>query len=229
MKPRVLVLVLSADPGVFAQLTSAIRDTWGNDTREDFRVMYYYGFRPEGPRPRVGEVIRDGDVLVAGIPAGVKSILPETLMVFDHVRRSMMQDYDYIFRCCAGSYLVRDELLRWIDDKPRDGLWAGVTGPFNDPTWNFVSGSGFFLSPDLLNMVVDNRREILSYYPGDYEMDDVAIGRFLWTHGVRSVNAPRVNGGRMEQVTVEPGQYHYHFGPFPARLRALHALLGGGQ
>ena len=222
--PRVLVLVLSADAGVYEQMTEVIRATWGRGTRDDFRVIYYYGRRPHGPHPPQGGVVQEGDVMVADIPAGMYSILPETLMVYDHVRRTL-PGYDYLYRCCAGSYLVRDELLSWVRDKLRERFYAGVHGAYGESTWHFASGSGYFLSRDLVDLIVDHAGQILSYYPADHYMDDVAVGRFLAEQGVNPADAPRVDDSIVPQI----GQYHYHLGAHPERMLALHQALTGDR
>jgi hypothetical protein len=221
---KILTLVLSSADGVHEEMVQSIRQTWGTDANDDFRVMYYYSlFRNEMPphlvgkqRPEEGKTIEYGDTIVCGCLDGMYQVTPKTMMAFKHI---LDQPFDYLLRCCSGSYIVRNELSKFLADKPTSRFYCGVIGR-STPTRPFASGSGFILSKDLVRLIVDKQDQIDSYgYPGD--IDDVAIGRLLCDHGVEVQDAPRVN----ESTTIQKGQYHYHFRTSPASMHEIHSNL----
>lgn len=198
---KILVLVLSADVQGYDLLIKAIRDTWGKFSGEHFKILYYYGHRagyPCGP----ANVTQHGDILICNCEEALHNITHKTMLAYEYVYGRF--EFDYTFRCCAGSYIVPSELHRFIEHQPPEGFYCGVIGDGDPP---FASGSGYFLSRDLVGKVVRNGKKITSYgYPGC--QDDVAMGRFMKEMGIGVRAAPR----RDFSTTVMPREYHYHSG-----------------
>jgi hypothetical protein len=217
---RILVLVMCSD-GKHSQMSAAVRRTWGQDSRDDFKVLYHYGWRETGTRPVEGLTIPVGDTLLCGVSDKWECCLPKRLMAFDYARSNYA--YDYVYAVCDGSYLDRDGLLEWASCKPSEGLYAGVNGPYRGSTWRYASGSGWLMSPDVVNLLADNAPEVLSWDPSIHKFDDVCIGHFLDTRGVRPVDAPRVDG----VLSMPPGNFHWHFPLAPEKFDAIRALLKG--
>lgn len=221
---KVLVLVLASAEDIHEKMVQSIRRTWGSETDDDFCVMYYYSlFRNEMPShlahlapPENGKTVEAGDTIVCGCLDGWYMVMPKTLMAFRHV---LDRPFDYILRCCSGSYIVRDELERFLSDKPTDGFYCGKIG-HNVLTHPFASGSAFILSKDLVRLIVERENQLSGYnYPGN--VDDVAIGRLLYDCGVAVQNAPRVD----DSTTIQPGQYHYHFRTHPEFMHEIHSKI----
>jgi hypothetical protein len=216
--PRVLVAVLSSS-GEHAQMVEACRKTWGTDQTDHFRVVYYYARRRQvGPQPRNWTATQDGDVITTGIDEGWNVLLDQTLMAFDHLRKQ--DGWDYIFRPCCGSYLDRDNLLAWIADKPRTRFYAGFDGPYQGSEWHYASGSGYFISRDLVDLLCENQTEVLSLH-GSHYLDDVSVGQFLASRGVKVTHAPRID----DETTPDPVVYHWHFRIFPKKLHEVRENL----
>jgi hypothetical protein len=211
MSVRVLVTVLSSD-GLHAQMNKAIRRTWGQDARDDFAILYHYGRTSFLPQVQDGEVVRIGDVLACGVSDKWECCLPKRLLAFDYARRNC--EYDYVYSVCDGSYVDRDNLLAWVEGKPRERFYAGVNGPYNGSEWRYASGSGFFLSPDLVNLLADNMREVLGWNPSLHHFDDVCIGHFLASRGVVVSDAPRID----DEPRYEAGNFHWHFRTYPEKF-----------
>jgi hypothetical protein len=160
-------------------------------------------------------------MILCGVNDDWESCLPKKVMAFDFARHNF--EYDYVYSCCDGAYVDRDNLLAWVEDKPRTGFYAGVNGPYLDSTWRYVSGSGWFMSPDVVNLIADNAREVLDWNPDIHHFDDVCVGHFLDAHGVKPVDAPRVDG----EIIAPPGNYLWHFPRAPEKFDAIRALLKG--
>jgi hypothetical protein len=93
-------------------------------------------------------------------------------------------EFDYIFRTNSSSYIDKKLLYNYLIDKPKTNFYSGVIGDLNGN--KFASGSGYVLSKDLVEVVLDN----LDLWNHDY-IDDVALGILLNKIGHRPVEAPR--------------------------------------
>lgn len=211
---KVAVLVLAAD-GNYRPLVDAIRETWGIRSNDRFKVIYYYGIREGFPAPEPGRTAMAGDVMICGCKESIGTVLTKTLMAYERALSDL--EFDYTFRCCCGSYVDPDVLMTFLEDKPKSGFYCGIMG--GRPP-GFASGSGYFLSRDLVERVVSEKDKILSYgYPG--RMDDVAIGKFMGEIGVRIDRRARRQNRPSE---ASAGTYHYHFGlkGGAERMREIH-------
>lgn len=216
---KVLVMVLSSDEGRYSELTEAIRGTWGAARLPGLQIVYYYSLRSGFPEPKAGTAHLKEDVLICGGLGGVHGILERTLIMFQNVLS--LFKFDYVFRCCGGSYVVPERLMRFIEDKPDRNFYCGIRGVSNGMP--FASGSGYFLSRDLVELVARHSDEIRGYPDPGYH-DDVAIGRFFHTQGIpldgRATRQENDGSGK-----VLPDMYHVHIRTEPELMRRLHASV----
>ena len=218
---KVAILVLASENAGYGEMTRAIRATWGKSKPEGISIIYYQAPVDGNPQPPPGMVIEQGDRIFCGTDDGLHSVFPKTMMTYRHLRDH--HSYDYIFRCCSGSYIVPDELLKFLEDKPREGFYCGIIGDTPGSTGNtqFASGAGYFLSWDLVKLVADLLPPDGYGNPGYY--DDVTVGRFLLGKGyVIDRRARRVN---LVGAPFVPGEYHFHFGKFPGEIYRIHEEL----
>jgi len=228
---NIIILVLSADCGVYKELAQASQKTWASvyDKEEDVKVFYYYGYREGHPRPAEGMVIEDGHDLVCGNEEKIKTIGYKTISSFRHLLDNY--EFDYIFRCCAGSYIDQGNLKAFLEDKPREGLYCGAKGYVRGIT--YASGSGYVLSRDLVKYVVDNESKWKHNL-----IDDVALGQMMekvvtLDEGAKRIHMPNQHAERMlnEMKNGErdnEGHYHYHFVAPPAMMFKIHEFLNNG-
>lgn len=209
---RTLILVLAADNG-YSHIVEGIRETWGRTLPEGARVLYYYGRREGHPRPQPGRVLRLGDTLICDVRDSLDTVLAKTLMAFEHVLAT--EEFDYVFRCCCGSYVDTRALVNFVQDKPTEKFYCGV--PREHWGYPYAAGSGYFLSKDLVRLIVAQKDAIEEFkFPG--HIDDVAVGRVLQQTGVAIYPGAVV----LENTSaVREGCYHYHF---RATLRYMHDL-----
>src|SRR4029077_20755046 len=70
---------------------------------------------------------------------------------------------------------------------------------------DFATGTGFFLSRDLVQLVVDERSDWDHSY-----LDDVALAKLLRQHGVQRRFAPRVVYEKVRDARkVDTSQFHF--------------------
>jgi hypothetical protein len=172
---RILVLVLAARAWPYPILVQAIKRTWASCEADGVSALFYYG----GERLEL-----DGRNLYLpvtdALPAGWK-----TIACFEQVLRS--NGFDLVFRTNCSSYVDLPNLRGFAERHARaEGFYSGRRGMFGDLP--FASGSGYFLSRDLVELVVERRDEWNHALP-----DDIALAELMGRHQVELVDAPRVD------------------------------------
>ena len=207
-KLKVLILVWSADHNGYKKMVDSIRKTWGSKPEDGIDILYYYGYREGYSKPPKGDVFRKDDIVISGFEENIKNIGRKTLLTFDYVLKNF--DFDYVFRCCAGSYIDQKQLLKHISNAPKEKYYDGIEGEYENV--KYASGSGYFLSKDLVKLIVDSKEKWNHDFP-----DDVAIGDILHKSGINLAGkARRINLYGNEHLKInnmdnKHYQYHYHF------------------
>jgi hypothetical protein len=168
---KIAIIVLSAD-GKFKNLVEGIRQTWGSIKNVDVDIYYNYAWRwePNVPRPPAYETHLYEDQIISGYDESIQNIHKKTLDCFDWLVKN--KTYDYIFRCCCGSYIIQENLIKFLKDKPRSNYYCGMLG---ETKWGkFCSGAGYFLSWDLVMDMAKNKNKV-----PDVMIDDVNFGHYL--------------------------------------------------
>jgi len=172
---KTLVLVLGCRAAPFPQLIAAIKRTWASVGVDGADVLFYYG--------AADEIRLDGRDLYLPVADDLAHVAEKTIACFEWALRH--RDFDLVFRTNASSYIDLPNLLRFVEAEPvGTGYYAGKGA--NVDSIDFALGSGFFLSRDLVELVIEKQWE------WDHEyMDDIALGKFLIANGIRRRFAPR--------------------------------------
>ena len=93
-------------------------------------------------------------------------------------------DYDYIFRTNSSSYIDKEFLSEYLRNKPRNKYYSGIIGDHNGI--KYAPGSGYVLSRDLVNIVLEN----VAQWDHSY-IDDVSLGLVLKSKGHTPTPGPR--------------------------------------
>ena len=163
---KICLLVLASD-GSFKPLVESVKNTWGHSI-DGVDVWYYYGDRDDDPSPSPrGTVVQRGNDLICGVPESVPAVLDKTLMAFKYLTEHY--DYDFYFRCCAGSYVVKDKLFEFCSTLPKTNCYCGRSAgnhppkskeqkwdPINRVRGDFISGSGILFSKDVVHAMVND-------------------------------------------------------------------------
>lgn len=188
---KVLIIVLSHNDDLYSQFYKSQKETWDSTDTPNIQTLYLFG------NHSCDEII-DDKIMVnvdeitindSHINLGHKTI-KSFILTKDF-------DYDYIFRTNSSSYIDKKLLLDFISDKPKNNYYSGFIGEFENI--KFASGSGFFLSKDLVNYIIDNSDN------WDHNLiDDVALGLLLKNYGI----SPQLND-RMDIINDSEIPNHY--------------------
>lgn len=156
----------------FKKLENAIKQTWGSNTHPDIKIIFYTDnqrrlFRKKTP------VLKGAD-LVLPCKDGYINCTEKTLQAFKVVASNF--DFDYIFRTNLGSYVSLNKIIAFLNGKPATSFYAGIIGVYksNNEVIKFASGSGFFLSKDIVQLIISKSTEV------DHAIiDDLAFGKFM--------------------------------------------------
>jgi hypothetical protein len=208
---RTLVLVLGTRVRPYPMLVRAAEATWASVAVPDVDVLFYFG----GGGPR-----RAGRHLKLPVPDDFAHIGEKTIACFEHVLEKY--EFDLIFRTNCSSYVDLTNLSRYVVERARPhGFYAGT--PSTHDGVAFASGSGYFLSRDLVELVV---RERAAW--NHALLDDVALGHLLSPAGHTPVAAPRIDFATpRDAVDVDVSQFHFRCKTSSrARLDDVEILLG---
>lgn len=125
------------------------------------------------------------------------NILSKTI---DSIKYFLKNDYDFIIRTNLSSLWNFKVLLDYLQTLPREGVYNGFIGSHKNS--QFASGSGYIMTPDICDLLIENRQVAESYG----EMDDTAVGFTLNKLGIN----PSI-GRRNDRMLYDENSYHYRF------------------
>jgi len=181
---KILILVISSKNSPYDKLEESIRKTWGNNEDDNIKIFYNYG---DGESSFI-----DGDKIICNYPETLENIGLKTIKSFELLYDL---DFDYIFRTNLSSFVDIKNMVKYLEDKPTDKYYAGRCGlnfggehliKFGEGS--FASGSGYFLSKDIVKLIIDNKEK------WDHSIiDDVAIAGLLKGLNILPTNCPRID------------------------------------
>jgi hypothetical protein len=173
---KTLVLVLGARVAPYPMLTRTMRQTWAATPVDGIDVLSYHG--GDTHEERRGEI-------ALPVADDLDHVGHKTLLAFEHVLAR--HDFDLLFRTNLSSYVDLPNLRAYVDANARPERYYAGKGGVHDGI-PFASGAGYFLSRDLVELVVANG----SSWEHEY-LDDVALAKLLGGLGVESHRVPRVD------------------------------------
>jgi hypothetical protein len=215
-----VIILVAADGTDYKGLVNAIKETWGSSKIEGFEILYYYGYLENYPRPEPGSCIQVGDELICGV--GNNDVRNRNKIAFKYIIDNF--NFDYMFRCCSGSYIVQERLEQFLQDKPKTGFYCGHysrKGISKEVMVPFVIGFNILLSKDLVELLVNN--------PSGYFTDideDVAIGKFLFDKGILITKAStQYRFLDIQDFDKNQHQYQYHIRKNVPMMYELHQKI----
>jgi hypothetical protein len=190
---RTLVLVLGTRFRPYPMLIRAAEATWASVAVPDVEVIFYFG--NGGPRESRGH-------LTLPVPDDFAHIGEKTIVCFEYLLEN--REFDLVFRTNCSSYVDLANLRSYAAEHARaQGFYAGTSSTHDGVA--FASGSGYFLSRDLVELVVHERDS------WNHELlDDVALGLLLSNAGQFPVQAPRIDYATPRDVAeVDVSQFHF--------------------
>ena len=189
MNKKILIVVLSFDKEPYVTLENTIRNTWAFEKPKGVEVIYYYGNSKED------KLI--GDKLFLNAPEGLRNVGYKTLKMYQYVYENF--NFDYVYRTNSSSYIDINKLQSFVRDKPMEKFYCGVIGR-GVKGINFASGSGYFISKDLIEVVLKNKSKWQHGY-----IDDVALGLLL--NNYKIYPGSRFDVNNIENIDIN----HYHY------------------
>ncbi len=156
----------------------------------------------------------DGDVIWSKTEESViPGILNKTISSLEYLL-PRLREFDFIVRTNLSSFYVFPNLLDFLKTQPKEKFYCGPNiGSV------FASGSGFYMSPDVAEFLVQSKDALIN----GQENDDVMIGRFLISHGYKLLSAP----WKIIQFIEDWNQYKTSNSPridFHFRIKGIHEL-----
>jgi hypothetical protein len=193
---KVVIAVLGCRSELFTLLIEeGIKKTWGNYSNPNIRIVYYYGQQLNEPY-----IMSNNDVIL-NVDDGLGNVALKTLLFYEFLNK---QNFDYVFRTNCSSYVNIDNLLKFLENKPKENFFSAIIGTHEGK--QFASGSGYFLSKDLVQKVVDNKHLINTSL-----IDDLALSFALTSLGINILPGRRQDFSSVEQVKREIDITNYHY------------------
>jgi hypothetical protein len=182
---KILILIISSIEEPYKKLENTIRETWGKNTN-DVKIFYNYG---NGSSPS----FIDDDKIICDCHESMDNIGLKTVKSFELLFENF--EFDYIFRTNLSSFVNIDNMVKYLKDIPLERFYGGMCSlnfsgvhlhKFGEGT--FASGSGYFLSKDVVKLIIDNK-ELWDHSV----IDDVAIAGLLKKLGLLPSLCPRID------------------------------------
>ena len=190
---KTLVLVLATRQPPFPELVQTVKSTWASVEVDDVDVLFYFG----------GDtLLLDGRDLTLPVPDDLPNVGRKTLACFEYVLEHM--SFDVTFRTNCSTYIDLPNLQRYVGEHARPSRFYAGKGANLDGI-DFATGTGIFLSRDLVQLLVDDAASWDHTY-----LDDVAIAKVLREHGVERTYAPRVMYQRRRDARrIDTSEFHF--------------------
>lgn len=188
---KILILCLSHfDNDIYTKFYKTQKNTWDSIEVEDVKTLYFVGNKK-------GNYIKD-EIINTDVSESLINCGYKTLKAFELVKDF---DFDFIFRTNSSSYVDKFLLKQYLNEKPKEKFYSGVVG--NHEGIKFSSGSGFIITKDLVDLVLQNKN-----FWNHGLIDDVALGLLLKKFGINPTPAPRYDILNLDENTP---LHFYHY------------------
>lgn len=163
---KILILILGCNREPYVSMQKAQLDTWISlKHNEKMDVFHYVG--------NAANSYNDANTIYLNTSDSLQNVSLKTLLAFKYILENGFA-FTHIYRTNSSSYVNLELLNKYIKDKPNSNFLAGPSGFDQNFNLKFVSGSGFVISKDLAQLLINNLEKI-----NIYTLDDVSISEFL--------------------------------------------------
>ena len=221
---KIIISVLAGGGDHYEQMEAAARETCFKNPPDNISVYYIHNHR-DGVDVPDGKTRLVGDCFYYGVhDTGYKHLLRKCVLFCGYCLENF--EFDYIFRPNLGCWVSMDALNKLVNTLPMEGVYGGAFGTTKGRRGGieFVSGSGFLLSRDVVQLIWDyhlNDKDITIEYNGNSLIDDVAIGAFLSAFrchpnkgiDIQRTPLPRIDfhENEIDSSRIDPDCHHYYF------------------
>jgi hypothetical protein len=190
---KVLIIVLSYDDNdIYTKFYKSQVDTWDSIILDDVSTYYLFG------NNNINKIL-DNKLLVDVKEISISICGYKTLNAFNLIKN---MDFDYIFRTNSSSYVDKKLLIEFINSKPKNNYYSGAIGQYDGI--QFASGCGYFLSKDLINLVIEN----VNLWDHNL-IDDVALAKLLSRFDVYPQLNQRFDITDNNSIDIANNYFHY--------------------
>ena len=187
---KILILVLSFnDNAIYSKFYKTQKETWDSEKIDGVETFYYFG------NSNKNEII--GNDIFVDVNESIHNYGYKTINTFELINDL---EFDYVFRTNSSSYVDKKMLLEYVETKPKENYYSGMIGNYDGI--NFASGSGYFISKDLIKLVLnqkDNWNHLL--------IDDVAIAKILFDNNINPYLNERFDV--INEIEIPVNFFHY--------------------
>lgn len=181
---KILILVLSYNDGVYAELMKSQQATWDSIDVPGVQTFYYHGgLYNEGGLDfllKFGNGRPTWERLQFKCTDEYYYMAAKFKMMLDYIHD---EEYDLIFRTNSSSYVNKQRLKEFAETLPKEKLYAGWTMVDSEDHGGLVvSGAGIFMSRDVAEIL----REQID--PTVEREEDIEIGRILRRNGITAID-----------------------------------------
>ena len=196
---NILHLVLSCKNDHYLPIENVAKNTWMQDSPDNIKTIFMYG----GSKKIYYD---DQDSFYIDRKESLDICLYKSICAYETFLES---DFDYIFRSNSTGYFDLNLIPKFLEDKPFENFYCGCLGVLNGI--DFASGSGYFVSKDIVCEIVKNKDILYNYNMPGWN-DDVAVGKFITQYLNIPINtsARRIDL-RPDEINNNLDMSHYHY------------------
>jgi len=212
MNNKILILILSTKDSRYNNFINNCTNTWvANARKNGIKCIFYSGGATEDKLHNDHLELACDDSL-----SGTAFKLYRALKYIENCNI----DYTHIYRTNLSSYLFINDFIKY-SNSINDTFYGGVIGTYNKitlfnrfhfisvlsskflkfQTLQYASGSGFFISKNLVKIVIQNKNLNFKY------IDDVMIGDALRGQNITFISRFDISN-YIEKLPYEDGCYH---------------------
>lgn len=177
---KVLVLIIASDN---TPIYRSLQNIWRSYMHNDPEHIEAYFIK--GNPDLSSDYQIEGDVIWSRT---VENIMPgivnKTILSLEALLPRIKGEFDYVLRTNLSSFYIFPRLLTFLKTCPTRSFYCSGGHA------HFASGSGFLMSPDVVEMLLAHKNELINDTSGN---DDVVIGNFLYQRGVFVTHHPRID------------------------------------
>lgn len=167
--PKILILVLSYNDGVYAELMKSQQQTWDSVEVDGVRTVYYYG----GGKGWVNEKEFSAEASDAYYTMAHKCV--------EAMKAVNLDSFDFIWRTNSSSYICKKRLVEFAKTLPKEKCYAGwkIDGSLG---YDIVSGAGFMITPDVAKILIEKTDVFFE------REEDVLFAEVLFKNGIEIID-----------------------------------------
>lgn len=151
MAKKVLILVLSSDFIPYSAMIETSRRTWDSVEVNGCETIFYCSIK-DNPNFRQSEKVMYWDVDNTLFSMGWKN-----LAMFEWALKN--KEFDYVARLNASCYCDKKNLMEYVETLPYENVFAGAEAQSVHGFFYLWGGAQYIISRDVLQKIVDNKRE----------------------------------------------------------------------